>query len=575
MATWLRQSTAIDIPIGPFVDQTDGFTAETGLTLAQADIRLKKNAGAWAQKNQSSSATHEENGWYEASLDTTDTNTLGILIVAVNESGALPVWHEFLVLPANVYDALISGSGVGVRADVQGWLGTAPATPTVNGVPEVDITHLGGAAQSATDLKDFADDGYDPATNKVQGVVLVDTLTTYTGNTPQTGDSFARIGATGSGLTSLASQASVNVIDDFLDTEIAAILAAVDTEIASIISTLGTPAGASVSADIAAIEAQTDDIGAAGAGLTAVPWNAAWDAEVQSEVDDALIAQRLDELLNADSDIDGAAPPTVGSVFHEVLSKTAGSFTYDQTTDSLEAIRDKETDIETDTQDIQGRLPAALVGGRIDAHVGSMAAAVIAAATFAASAIDNNAIATGAISSGKIAAGAITAGKFAAGAIDAAAIGTDAIDADALAANAVAEIQAGLATSAAIAAIQADTDDIQTRLPAALVGGRIDSSVGAMAAGVVTAAAVATGAVDADALSTDAAEEIADAILGRNLAGGSNGGRDIRSALRVLRNRRAIAAGTLTVRQEDDVAVAWTAAVTTAAGNPITDVDPA
>jgi hypothetical protein len=36
------------------------------------------------------------------------------------------------------------------------------------------------------------------------------------------------------------------------------------------------------------IEAQTDDIGTAGAGLTAVPWNASWDAEVQSEVADAL-----------------------------------------------------------------------------------------------------------------------------------------------------------------------------------------------------------------------------------------------------------------------------------------------
>lgn len=53
---------------------------------------------------------------------------------------------------------------------------------------------------------------------------------------------------------------------------------------------LGAPAGASVSADIAAIEAQTDDIGVAGAGLTAMPWNAAWDAEVQSEVADALAA---------------------------------------------------------------------------------------------------------------------------------------------------------------------------------------------------------------------------------------------------------------------------------------------
>lgn len=89
---------------------------------------------------------------------------------------------------------------------------------SVVGEPKVDVGALGGVAQSLTDLKDFADDGYDPSTNKVQGVVLVDTLTTYTGNTVQTGDSFARIGATGSGLTSLATQASVDVIDGIVDT---------------------------------------------------------------------------------------------------------------------------------------------------------------------------------------------------------------------------------------------------------------------------------------------------------------------------------------------------------------------
>lgn len=108
MATWLKQSTAVDIALGPFLDETDGKTAETALTITQADVRLKKNGGAWAQKNQASSATHEENGWYEASLDTTDTNTLGILVVAVHEAGALPVWREFLVVPANVYESLIT-----------------------------------------------------------------------------------------------------------------------------------------------------------------------------------------------------------------------------------------------------------------------------------------------------------------------------------------------------------------------------------------------------------------------------------------------------------------------------------
>lgn len=107
---FLKQSTAVDIALGPFLDETDARTPETALTIAQADVRLKKNGGAWAQKNQASSATHEENGWYEISLDATDTNTLGILVVAVNEAGALPVWERYNVVPANVYESLINGT---------------------------------------------------------------------------------------------------------------------------------------------------------------------------------------------------------------------------------------------------------------------------------------------------------------------------------------------------------------------------------------------------------------------------------------------------------------------------------
>ena len=110
MANWLRQSTAVDIAFGPFVDKTNGNDAETGLTISQADVRLKKNAAAWAQKNQTSASSHEEAGWYEVNLDSTDTNTLGILVVAVHETAdALPVWKEYMVVPANVYDSMISG----------------------------------------------------------------------------------------------------------------------------------------------------------------------------------------------------------------------------------------------------------------------------------------------------------------------------------------------------------------------------------------------------------------------------------------------------------------------------------
>lgn len=70
-------------------------------------------------------------------------------------------------------------------------------------------------------------------------------------------------------------------------------------------------------------------------------------------------------------------------------------------------------------------------------------------------------------------------------------------------------------------------------------------------------------------------EEVADAFLNRNIAGGSSVGRLVKDALRVLRNKVAISGGTMTVYREDDSTEAWTAGVTTAAGNPLTEVDPA
>lgn len=104
----LKQSTAATIKLGPFIDDTDGKTAETGLTISQADIRLSKNGGDFAQKNNATGATHDEFGYYDIPLNTTDTGTLGRLRVAVSESGALPVWQDFLVVTANVYDTLCS-----------------------------------------------------------------------------------------------------------------------------------------------------------------------------------------------------------------------------------------------------------------------------------------------------------------------------------------------------------------------------------------------------------------------------------------------------------------------------------
>ena len=68
---------------------------------------------------------------------------------------------------------------------------------------------------------------------------------------------------------------------------------------------------------------------------------------------------------------------------------------------------------------------------------------------------------------------------------------------------------------------------------------------------------------------------IADAILGRNLAGGQDGGRTVRDALRPARNRVEINDTTITVYREDDTTPAWTAQITTAARDAIQSVDPA
>lgn len=50
---------------------------------------------------------------------------------------------------------------------------------------------------------------------------------------------------------------------------------------------------------LTALVGYVDDIGASGAGLTAIPWNSAWDAEVQSEVADAIEAYSLQYLFHS------------------------------------------------------------------------------------------------------------------------------------------------------------------------------------------------------------------------------------------------------------------------------------
>lgn len=80
---------------------------------------------------------------------------------------------------------------------------------------------------------------------------------------------------------------------------------------------------AELQTDVDNILVDTAEIGAAGAGLTAVPWNASWDAEVESEVNDALVALHLDHLLAVDYD-PAAKPGTATALLNELVENDAG-----------------------------------------------------------------------------------------------------------------------------------------------------------------------------------------------------------------------------------------------------------
>lgn len=129
----------------------------------------------------------------------------------------------------------ISFTGTGASALVKGdtvdWAGASVAS-AASGIPKVDVDTIktnpvvnggtitfpttatlasttnitAGTITTVTNLTNAPTAGDFTATMKaatLARVTLVDTLTTYTGNTVQTGDSFARIGVAGAGLTNI------------------------------------------------------------------------------------------------------------------------------------------------------------------------------------------------------------------------------------------------------------------------------------------------------------------------------------------------------------------------------------
>lgn len=146
MTIYLKQSTAgQEVPLGYFVDSTDGNTEETALTINNTDIKLWKTGATTLASKNSGGATHISNGVYYATLDATDTNTLGSMVIFVHVTGSLSVKLDCMVLAANVYDSLIGG-GDTLDVNTTTFLGETTLNAVVDAIFKRDLSAITGEA---------------------------------------------------------------------------------------------------------------------------------------------------------------------------------------------------------------------------------------------------------------------------------------------------------------------------------------------------------------------------------------------------------------------------------------------
>lgn len=245
-------------------------------------------------------------GWYKCALTQADTNgndiafnftgtgavpqTVNIVTTAADPTDAVHFGLSALPNTAVTTNASLLTSGTGTdqlsvtsgRIDIGKLLGTAWLTPGTAGTPDVNVKLWNAlttvalpvvptVAGRTLDISvggeagvDWANVGSPTTAVNLSGttVNLTNTVTTYTGNTPQTGDNYARIGAAGAGLTAVGLTGTQTFNNTGTWTG----------NIVGALSTLTTYTGNTP---------QTGDsyarIGAAGAGLTSVGLGSAYD----------------------------------------------------------------------------------------------------------------------------------------------------------------------------------------------------------------------------------------------------------------------------------------------------------
>ena len=221
----LRQNTIIEVKIGPCLDST-GMVPVTNLTIDAADEAeiLKNGITATVSIAGTLTAITGCDGWYLLTLSASDTDTLGLgKIVIQDDSLCLPIWQDFQVVTPGYYDAkyastgaipvnVVQVSGNSVAADnlQAAYDGTGYAGGTI--LQKVNVDAIRTDTQSAVDLKDFADTGYNPATHLLVGGVTLSSAT-YTSADDFKATGFSTFDPAATGVT--LANAAYTGINDF------------------------------------------------------------------------------------------------------------------------------------------------------------------------------------------------------------------------------------------------------------------------------------------------------------------------------------------------------------------------
>lgn len=112
----IKQSTATVDLVFYMVDETDGYTPETGLS---PTVVISKNGGSFASP--AGSVSEIGNGFYKVAANATDSNTLGILALYATATGASPVAMGYAVvanIESDTMGRLGAPAGASIAADI-------------------------------------------------------------------------------------------------------------------------------------------------------------------------------------------------------------------------------------------------------------------------------------------------------------------------------------------------------------------------------------------------------------------------------------------------------------------------